>query len=208
MTKLTLVEPELGSKNSIADPRIPAAFKEIEKVINGELEGTNNLKAGGVTEASLSTAVQTLLNQKSSGLTVVSHSISATAVAGELAIMQGSGTTLKLPTPTSGAAVGIFCGTGATSCKLTATGAKIYGDFIGGAETITFGTLQHGTVIAEGINWLLERGEPKGRAVEAGSSTLGFYGVTPISKATVKSNPTTEELLTALANLGLVTKGP
>jgi hypothetical protein len=48
MTKLTIVEPVVGELNSAADPKIPTGFKEVEKVINGELEGTNNFKAEGI----------------------------------------------------------------------------------------------------------------------------------------------------------------
>jgi hypothetical protein len=53
MTKLTIVEPVVGELNSSADPKIPTGFKEVEKVINGELEGTNNFKAEGIIDANI-----------------------------------------------------------------------------------------------------------------------------------------------------------
>src|SRR5947207_3956161 len=66
MAKLTLSVPVVGEKRSIAEPKVDTALKEVETWANGNI-GSNNIEAKGVTEAMLSTAVQTLLNEKTAG---------------------------------------------------------------------------------------------------------------------------------------------
>lgn len=125
-------------------------------------------------------------------------------------VTTGATLTVTLPSPsTGGQFVSVFSGgSGAAVTTVTSPSGAIIGDF-SSSTSVKLAYLQHLLVYADGTgNWLILAGEPKGRAVEAGTSTLGFYGTTPIAKQTVKSNPTTNELRTALANLGLVIEGP
>lgn len=157
MTKLTLTKPEVGQKNLTEEPKVGNALTAIEQWANGEID-TFNLKNEGIEEVDLSAAVKALLGAKVSGFTVTSHAGSVTGVGGELAVMEGNGTTYKLPTPTANTTVAVFCGTQPTSIKVQASGTKIYGDFITGIETITLAQLQHVTLIANGTVWLIVAG--------------------------------------------------
>lgn len=167
MTKLTLTKPEVGQKNLTEEPKVGNALTAIEQWANGEID-TFNLKNEGIEEVDLSAAVKALLGAKVSGFTVTSHAGSVTGVGGELAVMEGNGTTYKLPTPTANTTVAVFCGTQPTSIKVQASGTKIYGDFITGIETITLAQLQHVTLIANGTVWLIVAGEPKREQLYSG----------------------------------------
>lgn len=175
MTKLTLTKPEIGLKNITEEPKVGNALTAIEQWANGEID-TFNLKNEGIEEADLSAAIKALLGAKVSGFTVTSHAGSVTGVGGELAVMEGNGTTYKLPTPTANTTVAVFCGTQPTSIKVQASGTKIYGDFITGIETITLAQLQHVTLIANGTVWLIVSGEPKREQAYGALANRGFGG--------------------------------
>lgn len=66
MAKLTLSVPIIGEKRTTAEPKVDTALSAIETWANGGV-GLENLENAGVTEAKLSAAVQTLLNEKTAG---------------------------------------------------------------------------------------------------------------------------------------------
>lgn len=153
--------PELQEPSKTADPHTRNALVALAAFLNGSI-GSFNIENGSLTEEDLSTAVKTLLNQKSAGLTFVLSGISLTAKAGEFIDMTTTGTTVTLPAVVASAQVGVFCGGTATSCKVSAAGgAKIYGDFVNAATTITLTEHQHVTLQSDGTNWFIIAGEPK-----------------------------------------------
>lgn len=159
MTKLTLIKPEIGQKNLTEEPKVGNAFTAIEQWANGEIDSTN-IKNESLTEEDFATAVKTLLNQKSSGLSVVSHAISATAVSGELALMTKTGTTLELPAPTLNANVGVYYAESAGSITVKASTGAIAGDFTS-ATSVKLLANQHLLLTADGVFWRIMAGEPK-----------------------------------------------
>lgn len=158
MTSLSLILPEIGVPDVTEDPKIVTAFSTIQTWANGNIDSAN-LKAGGVNEDRLSTAVQSLLNQKVSGLTCVVHNTSATLVSGELALMEGSSLTATLPAAsTANRTVGVFAG---QLASINVAGAEgIYGDFISGSATIFLAQYQHVVLQSNGSNWIIISGEP------------------------------------------------
>lgn len=158
MTKLALIVPVVGEKNSVADPKIPTALKEIEKVVNGELEGTNNFKAEGIKESNLEKALQEKIGAKVSGLTYVAKNESIEIKNGELIEQLKAGATVTLPKPTAGVTVGIFSAT--IGVKVKSTEGTISGDFINSLATIELTALQHVILQGNGSNWLITSGEP------------------------------------------------
>lgn len=159
MTKLTLIKPEIGQKNLTEEPKVGNAFTAIEQWANGEID-SSNIKNESLTEEDFATAVKTLLNQKSSGLSVVSHAISATAVSGELALMTKTGTTLELPAPTLNANVGVYYAESAGSITVKASTGAIAGDFTS-ATSVKLLANQHLLLTADGVFWRIMAGEPK-----------------------------------------------
>jgi hypothetical protein len=102
MSKLTITDPVIGEKVTASDPKIIAALTAISEWANGNI-GANNIEAKGVTEAMLSTAVQTLLNEKTAG-GVMKKSIIATEETRESAVF-GTLTTpdeVEVVMPTNG----------------------------------------------------------------------------------------------------------
>jgi hypothetical protein len=184
MTKLTLTKPEVGGKNTTEEPKVGNALTAIEQWANGEID-TTNLKNGGVEEVDLSAAVQTLLNQKSSGLSVVSHAVSVTAASGELALMTKTGTTLELPAPTLNANVGVYYAETAGSITVKASSGAIAGDFIASATSVKLLPNQHVLLTADGSAWRIMAGEPKREAAyEAKTITLAEAEAGVIPSAT------------------------
>ncbi len=165
MTAITLAPPIVGEKNTAAEPKAGTAIKAVEEYINSnKIDSTTNIKAEGVTEAALTSAVQTKLNQKSAGLELVKQAGSTTATAGNLYLMETNAATLTLPAATLNRQVGIICNVTALSVKLKAAGeAKIFGDFLTetGATECTLLVNQHLIVEASGTNWYILSGEPK-----------------------------------------------
>jgi hypothetical protein len=162
MAKLTLVEPEVGTKNSVADPRIPTALKAIEKVINGEIEGTNNLEAEGVKEANLEKALQEKIAAKVSGLEIAGHAVSFEAKSGELCELNGEGITATLPAATANRLIGFYQGVGGTTTiNASSKGFKIYGDFVKEANSVGLTQHQHLWLFATGGRWVIVAGECK-----------------------------------------------
>lgn len=183
MTKLTITPPSTGELNTVADPKVVTALQAIEAWANGSV-GTNNIEAGSVTEAMLSTAVQTLLGKAVSGLTFAERTTSVEAASGELVYANKTAITITLPAPTVGRSIAVFCGGSATSVKVTCSSGKIYGDFTEGATTVTLTTYQHLRVVASGEHWFIESGEPKKEAVystgfKAYSEAEAVAGVAP-----------------------------
>jgi hypothetical protein len=162
MAKLTLVLPEVGTKNSVADPRIPTALKAIEKVINGEIEGTNNLEAEGVKEANLEKALQEKIAAKVSGLEIAGHAVSFEAKSGELCELNGEGITATLPAATANRLIGFYQGVGGiTTINASSKGFKIYGDFVKEANSVGLTQHQHLWLFATGGRWVIVAGECK-----------------------------------------------
>jgi hypothetical protein len=97
---------------------------------------------------------------------LVAHATSATAKVGELLKMTATAT-VTLPAASVNAIVGVICASGETTIKMT--GAKIFGDFITGAESIKLLLNQHVILQSDGTNWYIIAGEPKRQNVyEAG----------------------------------------
>jgi hypothetical protein len=67
MTKLSITKPEIGKPDSTEDVKLVNALTAIEAWANGEIDTTNLAAAAGITEGQLSSAVRTLLNQKTAG---------------------------------------------------------------------------------------------------------------------------------------------
>lgn len=212
MTELAYPLPEIGEPSIAADPRTLEALINIKAWAAGQIDSTN-LKAGGIAEASLkaeavsesklSAAVAALLNAKSSGFTYkATEAASLTAVSGELIECKkaGGGTVVKCPTATANRSFTVYSGVGTNTLKAEG-GAKFFGDFINGQETIAIAANQHVTVFANGTHWLVIAGEPSGRAVTATTTAVGFYGTTP---ATQYKHPTTlAEVIELLVKVGL-----
>jgi hypothetical protein len=164
MTKLALVLPEVGTKNSIADPRIPTALQAIQEVVNGKLEGSEvNIRKESIDEKSLTAGVQALVNAKTSGLTLVQHKGNIEVKGGELAEMIEESATVTLPAPVLNRTVGVFGGGVAVTLTSVEKGGKIYGDFLSatGVTSIKLAPFQHVILQSEGTNWLIISGEPK-----------------------------------------------
>lgn len=180
MTKLSLTKPETGKLNTVEEPKVATAFTAIETVVNGELEGTNNIKAEGVTEANLTAAVQTLLNAKSfAAMTVnVKSAAAVTAASGELVIMQKDASVLTLPEPTANRIVGAVCSSPAVTIKVAPAKAatKVYGGFVELASNLTLTTWQIVVLEGDGTNWAIISGEPK-REQTYGAETTSVKGV-------------------------------
>lgn len=166
MTKLTLIKPEVGGKNTTEEPKVGNAFTAIEQVVNGELD-SSNIKNESLEEVDFAAAVKTLLAQKVSGLTIRTSTISTTAANGELIeMLTNAGNTVTLPSPTTvGLTVGIV--TPLVSSKLKTPSGLIIGDGFS-AATLTFAAGQHATVIADGANYFIIAGEPKREQVYSG----------------------------------------
>src|SRR5580704_7669625 len=115
---------------------------------------------------------------------LVEHGASFTAKVGELALATGSGTTVTLPAASLNATVGAFAAGGITKVK-TVSGAKIYGDFTAGVETIELTTNQHVLLRANGTNWFVVGGEPKREQVY-GARTERALGSTIAAPSTTR----------------------
>lgn len=208
MTSLSLVLPEIGVPDLTEDPKIVTAFSTIQVWANGNIDSTN-LKAGSVNEDRLSAAVQALLNQKVSGLTLTSHGTSTTAVPGELALMEGSGTlTVTLPATSLGRTVGVFCGPATTSVIVEGSSSKrIYGDFIDGSETfIVLAPLQHVILQANASAWFITAGEPKIEPTGTGRNTR-VSGAKIVASSTRPAHVVGEVILTGAAPKGVLSIG-
>ncbi len=165
MTKLSLVNAEVGSKDTVAEPRVTNALTKIEEFINGkELDGATNIKAASIEEANLTAALVTLINTKSAfALTnVKKNEATFTIASGEFVLMEKEGSEVKLPTATANRIVGIYCVGAAKSITVKAPVVKtITGDFIEEQTTITLTSIQHVILQADGTNWRIIAGEPK-----------------------------------------------
>jgi hypothetical protein len=90
----------------------------------------------------------------------VPHAANFAAKTGELAIVTATATA-TLPAAANNAIVGVFSGPGATTTVTAAGGAKIYGDFISAAASITLLPNQHVILQSDGGTWYIIAGEPK-----------------------------------------------
>lgn len=161
MTKLTIVPPVVGEKNTVAEPKVGTNLKEIEEFVNSnKLDGAINLKAEGIKESNLEKALQEKIAEKNAGLSLVKQAGSETATAGNFYLMETNGATLTLPAATLNRTIGIACLNGVAAVKLKMTG-KLYGDFINGSTEVVILENQHLIVKADGTNWHIESGEPK-----------------------------------------------
>lgn len=160
MTKLTITPPSTGEVNTVAEPRVTTALKEIETWANGQV-GTGNITAEAITEAMLVAALQTKIAAKLSGFTLKEALVSVTAATGELIQAAKTGITVTLPAPTVNRAITVFCDPAATSVKVTTSSGSIYGLFVEGVATVTLTANQSCTFFATGGNWFIIGGEPK-----------------------------------------------
>jgi hypothetical protein len=161
MTNLTLTIPEVGEKNTVADPRTQQAFEAIRTFINTEQLSSGNIKEHGIEESRLSEALIALIGAKVLGLTVTPKtSESVTAASGEVIEMLGTGGhTVTLPAPTINRIVGVI--SPLIESKVKTPSGAIFGDFISSATTIALAAGQHVLLIADGANWFILAGEPK-----------------------------------------------
>jgi hypothetical protein len=161
MTNLTLTIPEVGEKNTVADPRTQQAFEAIRTFINTEQLSSGNIKEHGIEESRLSEALIALIGAKVLGLTVTPKtSESVTAASGEVIEMLGTGGhTVTLPAPTINRVVGVI--SPLIESKVKTPSGAFFGDFISSATTIALAAGQHVLLIADGANWFILAGEPK-----------------------------------------------
>jgi hypothetical protein len=200
MTSISLEVPVVGAKNTTEEPKVGNSIKKTEEFINGaNLDGTTNIKAEGIAEANLTAAVQTKLNQKSSGLELKKQAGSATGESGILYLMETNAATLTLTaTATASKQVGIICNNGIESVKLKAgVGAKIFGDFVlsTGAGEVTVRENQHLIVEADGTNWRIIAGEP--------TNTNEYTTLESLAQATVEAGVTPSKTRPTLVTLSI-----
>ncbi len=183
MSKLTLTVPTTGELNTVAEPKVDTALSTIQTWANGEIEGTNNLKAEGVTETNLDSATKTLLNTKSAAALslTIKNEAAVTAATGELIVMEKNASVVTLPEPTLNRIVGVFCSKLITSIevKCTKVATTISGDFFEATACKLTGG-QHLLMQATGGGWVILAGEPKReQTYEATKSVLTSASFTP-----------------------------
>ncbi len=165
MTNITISPPIVKQLNVTEEPKVGTALKEIEQFLNqtvlGVGIGTGNIIKESITEEKLSSAVQTLINQKSAGLELLKQAGSTTATAGNIYLMETNATTLTLPAATKGRQVGIITLNGIASTKLKVAAGVIYGDFVTGVTEVNLLENQHLVVEADGTNWHIISGESR-----------------------------------------------
>ncbi len=165
MTKLSIVNAEVGSKDTVAEPRVTNALKAIEEFINGkELDGATNIKAASIEEGNLTAAVTTLLNAKSAfALSLVKKNEASFSIAsGELVLMEKEASEVKLPAATLNRIVGIICANAIVKITVKAPVVQtIFGQFLEKETTITLARNQTVILEADGTNWWIIAGEPK-----------------------------------------------
>lgn len=76
---------------------------------------------------------------------------------GKLYIVNATGITLTLPTPTANRIIGVNAAP-THSCKVKASSGKIYGDFVEGATELNLASNQHILLVADGTNWYIVAG--------------------------------------------------
>lgn len=171
MTVAVIPNRPLGSEaRSIT--AILANFDAITKVINGEIDGTNNIKAasiktanlenGSVSESKLSADVQALINAKVAGLTFVEHAASAEVKPGEF-FAATKAVTATLPKCGLNTSLGIYNLSTTEEVKVKVfAGDNISGDFTKGLTEVTLLPLQHITLLGDSKKtWRIIGGEPK-----------------------------------------------
>jgi hypothetical protein len=159
MTELKLTVPEVGEKNTVADPRTQVAFEAIRSFINTEQLSSGNIKEHGIEESRLSEAVQSQIGAKIAGLAFTIQNGSYVAASGELVFQEKEGATVTLPGAVKNAIVGVFAG--ASGVKVKAGSATIFGDFVEGAAEVVLQKSQHVTLQCNGTHWDIIAGEPK-----------------------------------------------
>lgn len=122
---------------------------------------TGEVKLGATDFKELAERIAKLMGER--WTTIKSYAGAATLKAGELAFQNTSAATFTLPAASANIIIGIYCGGGALSAKVTTSGgAFIFGDFItGSTATIALTTYQHVTLTSDGTNWFIVAGEPK-----------------------------------------------
>lgn len=104
-------------------------------------------------------------------LRIAEHAVSFAAAEGEM-VKATATLTVTLPAPAADATVGVICAAGETTIKMT--GAKIFGDFITGAEQIKLLINQHVVLQSDGTNWYIVAGEAKREQTYSGEKlTVG-----------------------------------
>jgi hypothetical protein len=159
MTELKLTVPEVGEKNSVADPRTQVALEAIRTFINGAQLTSGNIKEHGIEEGSLAEALQSKIGAKLAGLTANVQNGSFVASSGELVVQEKEGASVTLPAAVANRVVGVAAG--ANGVKVKATGSTIFGDFIEAAPEITLQKSQHVLLQCVSTNWFITAGEPK-----------------------------------------------
>lgn len=162
MTKITLKRPSTGEKDSVAEPLVSTAIKEVEEFLNGQkIESTDNIKPEGIAEASLSKALQEKLTTKL-GLKLEIKNESLTGVSEVFYEMEKEGSTLELPAPTLNRMIGIGTNSVINAVKVKAKEGKIFSpQHQAGATTVEVTKLSPIIVLADGSNWLRIAGEEK-----------------------------------------------
>ena len=161
MTKLKYnALPEVGTQNSVAEPRVGTCFKEIEAFLNGkELDGAENIKAEGIKESNLEKALQEKLTTKI-GLTVEKRNESFVAEGEKFYAEEKNGATVTTPAAVISKMFGVYCY--AASCKIKAATGVFFGDFITTNPTeLTLTEKQHVILQCDGTNWGIIAGDPK-----------------------------------------------
>jgi hypothetical protein len=130
-------------------------------IVSGDIENVAarvELPSGIVTPTTLDAALLTVLERALPPFTA--RSASFTASPGEHALSSGTVTATLPSAPEVNDIIGIWCGSGETT--ITATGNKIYGDFVTGATTIKLAIYQHVILQLDPAGqWVIIAGEPK-----------------------------------------------
>ncbi len=194
MAQMKLVFPETGNKDTVAEPRVTTALEAIQSYVNGAELATasNNFKAGGIEEASLSTGVVEKLTTKI-GLSLEKVNASNTAVAEKLYEQEKSGATTTLPAATLNRMVGVY-NASAGAIKVKTAAGVIAGDFLTAAGEIELMTAQHILLQADGTNWIIVAGEP--RRTQTYARTLRAIGAAFEPSATRPSYVNVEAVAT------------
>ena len=143
--------------------------------------GVGKVNLGAKDFEELAKSVDKVFTEKA--LRYKGYSGPGTLTAGEFAFQEKNGETFTLPAVgTANQVIGIY--SIVNEAKVTTSGgAKIYGDFISAAGTITLTLLQHVVLQSTGVNWFIIAGEPKREqtysALKAWSKAEAEAGVEP-----------------------------
>lgn len=138
MTAISLTVPKVGEKNSEADPQTQAAFEELVAFLNGANLDATNIKAEGITEALLASAVKTALAERAGLVSVKSIVATEQSRSNPAFGVLATPDEVTVVLPTNGLIVVGFQGAWAETVAVSTTEAAI---FLNGNELLVAGAL-------------------------------------------------------------------